>query len=159
MRHIIADKLTNARKKMLLLNYRIVAVLMILGVAIFGIIFPDSFSDHYSLLHFSAHFGMSFLLSTFLHKIFLLNAGGRKWAPFVWVFMIVSIIGVIYKFFEIYYISHFPEVSVYNALIFSGFFTSISQNTSGILAAFSLIIYFEHIIPLRKLRANKSLVR
>ena len=42
---------------------KITLVLLGLGVICFGFVFPDSLSDHDKLLHFSAHFGMSFLLA------------------------------------------------------------------------------------------------
>ena len=42
---------------------KLVLILLAAGVFCFGVVLPDSFSDHVKLVHFSAHFGMSFLLA------------------------------------------------------------------------------------------------
>lgn len=43
-------------------NEKLILVVLAAGIICFGILLPDSLSDHNKIVHFSAHFGMSFFL-------------------------------------------------------------------------------------------------
>jgi len=120
------------------------------GAILFGIIFPDSLSDHYHLLHFSAHFGMSFLISNSIYRYCTLKASMRKMPSFLMVFVIVLICGAIYKLIEIFCFYHLGNIPFFTALALTGFFASMSQNVAGMLAAFALIIYFDNLVKIGK---------
>ena len=52
---------------------KLILLLLALGVGCFGFILPDSLSDHDKLVHFSAHFGMSFLLAFCFYMVCTVN--------------------------------------------------------------------------------------
>jgi hypothetical protein len=116
-----------------------VLILLSVGVLFFGLVFPDSFSDHDKLLHFAAHFGMSFLvaLSTYFFCVIRLRASKRL-AYCVLILATLSI-GVLYKLWEIAPLDIFSRFSFSRAVEITGAVTSMSQNLSGMMAAMLLI--------------------
>jgi hypothetical protein len=120
------------------------------GSILFGIIFPGSLSDHYHLLHFSAHFGMSFLVSNSIYRYCTLKASMKKMPSFIMALVIVLICGAIYKLIEIFGFYHLGNIPFFTALELTGFYASMSQNLAGMLAAFALIIYFDNLVPIGK---------
>jgi hypothetical protein len=74
----------------------------------------------------------------------------KKMTSILFALLSVMIFGAIYKLIEIYFSFGVQEMPFFGALSATGFYTSMSQNISGVLAAFALIIYFDNIIRLRK---------
>ena len=131
------------------MNYRLIIITLLIAVVLLGVVFPASFSDHYKLLHFSAHYGTSFLIAYFLYKLCTVRFGMRKRYSFVIVFIMAFIFGAIYKYFEI--IGN-PKIDIHSTTLLrlldqTGFYISMSQNTAGILSAYALIIYFDKLVP------------
>ncbi|HMH23282.1 MAG TPA: hypothetical protein VK563_15965 [Puia sp.] len=120
---------------------RIVKFALLLGILYFGFIFPDSFSDHEKLVHFSAHVGMSFLLASCIYVLcsFRLHIGRVN--SYVILIVTTLIAGGIYKYFEIAGQGILHVYSLGVLLEITGFYTSMSQNIAGILAAILLIQY------------------
>jgi hypothetical protein len=125
-----------------------IAVFSVISVLL-GIILPNSFSDHYKLLHFSAHFGMSFLIANSFYKLLSIKMQ-HKFRSFLVVFLSILIVGSVYKLFEIH--SFFADTSLTfsRILLMTGFYTSMSQNLGGMFASFVLVLYFERFIPNRQ---------
>jgi hypothetical protein len=152
----IMEKLSG-KIKFKILNYRLIIIALLAAVVLLGIVFPASFSDHYKLLHFSAHYGTSFLVSYFLFKLFTVRFGMQKISSFIIVFILAFIFGAIYKYFEISGNPSIHKMPLSEVLEITGFYISMSQNTAGILSAFVLIIYFDKLIPIvRKLKTGTN---
>lgn len=132
-----------------IINYRLIIVTLLIAVVLLGIVFPASFSDHYKLLHFSAHYGTSFLIAYFLYKLCTVRFIMRKRYAFIIVFILAFIFGAIYKYFEIIGISNTDvhSIPLSKLLEMTGFYVSMSQNTAGILSAYAVIIYFDKLVP------------
>jgi hypothetical protein len=114
------------------------------GIVVFGIILPRPFSDHYRLSHFCAHFGMSFLISYILFSFCSRKIRLGKVMSFSLSFILAFITGSIYKYFEIVNSLPAEKIPLDKLLAITGFYTSMSENIAGILAAFTFIIYFEN---------------
>ena len=114
-------------------------VLLAVGVLCFGAIIPDSFSDHYKLVHFSAHFGMSFLLALCFYIFCTIRLRFSKVFSYSVLISATLLIGVIYKFWEIASQGLFQRFNFSMALEATGTLTSMSQNLSGLMAAMLLI--------------------
>jgi hypothetical protein len=118
---------------------KLVLILLLAGVLFFGLILPDSFSDHDKLLHFAAHFGMSFLLalSTYFFCIIRLRASKKT---SYWVLILATlVVGVLYKLWEIVPLDMLSRYSFSQTVEITGAVTSMSQNLSGMMAAMLLI--------------------
>jgi hypothetical protein len=133
-------------------KYRSLIWALAVGTILFGVIFPDSLSDHYHFLHFSAHFGMSFLIGISIYLFCNLKASMKKPASILFALSGVIIFGAIYKLIEIYFFYSLQVMPFLGALSVTGFYTSMSQNLSGVLAAFALIIYFDNIIRIKSFK-------
>jgi hypothetical protein len=111
------------------------------GIIYFGFIFPDSLSDHEKMLHFSAHVGMSFFIASCMYVLCNIILRISKTRSIVILVITTLIIGGIYKYFEIAgegLLHAYP----FNQLMKNcGVYTSMSQNTAGILTAILLIEY------------------
>lgn len=130
-------------------KYRSLISVLGVGVILFGIVLPDSLSDHYHFLHFSAHFGMSFLIGSSIYLFCNLKASLKKPSSILFALTGVIIFGAIYKLVEIYFLFGLQVMPFFSALSVTGFYTSMSQNLSGVLAAFALIIYFDNLIRIK----------
>jgi|SRR5580692_4895716 hypothetical protein len=135
---------------------RIIRLALLAGIAYFGFIFPDSLSDHEKLLHFAAHVGMSFLAASFIYIICNIKFRLRKVPSLVILISTTTIIGIIYKYWEI---SSQESAHLYtfgDLLTVTGCYTSMSQNMAGILAAILMIEYISaYLVQMR----HNSLLR
>ncbi len=114
-------------------------ILLAAGVCCFGVILPDSFSDHDKLVHFSAHFGMSFLLALCSYMICTLKIRISKPLSYIIIISATLLIGVIYKFWEITTEGMLDRFNFFRTIEITGFMKSMSQNISGLMAAILLI--------------------
>jgi hypothetical protein len=144
------EKLIGTKHRLKVFDKRYLIAALAAGSILFGIIFPGSLSDHYHLLHFSAHFGMSFLVSNSIYRYCTLKTSMKKIHSFITAFIIVLICGAIYKLIEIFGFYHLGNRPFFAALSLAGFYASMSQNLAGMLAAFALIIYFDKLVPIGK---------
>lgn len=116
---------------------KITLVLLGLGVICFGFVFPDSLSDHDKLLHFSAHFGMSFLLALCFYALCSIKLRISKAISYTMLITATLCIGIIYKIWEIS--GMLGNYSFHNIMDRTGCLTSLSQNLSGLMAAMLVI--------------------
>lgn len=129
---------SNKRKKLI---DRSVKIALMLGILYFGFIYPDSFSDHEKMVHFAAHVGMSFLIASCLCVLCTIQFRISMKFSIIILVSATLVIGLIYKYFEIASEGMLRGYGLRAALELSGFYTSMSQNTAGILAAILLIRY------------------
>jgi hypothetical protein len=121
---------------------RLVTALLFLGIISFGFIFPDSLGDHDKMVHFAAHFGMSFLISCFIYAFSRIKLNLRKGSSYFLLFSITLVAGSIYKWMELVSQGKLATFRLSALFGVSGFYTSMSQNISGILATLLMITYF-----------------
>ena len=114
-------------------------LLLSAGIICFGFVFPDSLSDHTKIVHFSAHFGMSFLVASCFYAIFTVKLQLNKKISYIILIAGTLVIGAMYKYWEIASQGLLGDLS-FNTL--NGCLTSMFQNTSGLLAAILVIEYF-----------------
>ena len=122
---------------------RLIRGVLLAGIVYFGFIFPDSLSDHEKILHFSAHMGMSFLIAISVYVICNVMLRIRRRHSLIILSALTLVIGAIYKYLEIssQANSHLYSYSFGDLLKLTGCYTSMSQNTAGLLAAILLIEY------------------
>lgn len=120
---------------------RLIKLGLLAGIVYFGFIFPDSFSDHEKLVHFSAHVGMSFLLASAIYVICHFMLRLRKLSSIVILVVVTLIVGAVYKYLEISGQGLLHAYPVRDLLAITGCYTSMSQNIAGLLAAILLIEY------------------
>jgi hypothetical protein len=113
--------------------------LLAAGVLCFGLVLPDSLSDHVKFVHFAAHFGMSFLLALSFYMICTVKMRISKTFCYTLLVITTLLIGVVYKYWEIASQGSFERNSFSVAIQQAGVLTSMSQNISGLLAAMLLI--------------------
>ena len=113
--------------------------LLAAGMVVFGVIFPDSLSDHNKLVHFSAHFGMSFLLAFCFYMICTIRMRISKAFSYTVLITATLLIGVIYKSWEIATQGMIGSYSFHTIIDRTGVMTSMSQNISGLMGAIFLI--------------------
>jgi hypothetical protein len=118
---------------------KLTLLFLAVGVLCFGFIFADSLSTHVRMVHFAAHFGMSFLLALCFYLIGTVKMKISK--PFTYAILVSAtlFIGVVYKFWEIASQGMLGNYSVHFILDQTGVMTSMSQNLSGLLGAMLLI--------------------
>jgi hypothetical protein len=114
---------------------------LLAGIVLFGLIFPDSLSDHQKILHFSAHMGMSFFIAVSVYVICNMVLRLRKRYSLIILSALTLVIGAIYKYLEISSQGILHLYSFGELLKITGCYTSMSQNTAGLLAAILLIEY------------------
>jgi len=114
---------------------------LLAGIVYFGFIFPDSLSDHQKILHFSAHMGMSFFIAVCVYVICNMMLRIRRSRTLIILTIITLFIGAVYKYLEISSQGIFHVYSFGELLRITGCYTSMSQNTAGLLAAILLIEY------------------
>ncbi len=132
---------------------RLAALALVSGIACFGFIFVDSTSDHEKILHFSAHFGMSFLISLFIYALCSMKLGINAKRSFAVFIISTFVIGCIYKYWEIFS-QALPDLGFAKILEITGFYTSMSQNIAGILAAIYIVKYFFNPVLILTLPGN-----
>jgi hypothetical protein len=121
---------------------RIVMLLLLTGVIGFGFIFPDSLGDHDKMVHFAAHFGMSFLISWIIYVFSRLKLNLKKSSSYFLLIGITLVAGSAYKWMELISQGKLTTFDPGKLFQVSGYYTSMSQNLSGILATLLMISYF-----------------
>ena len=74
--------------------------LLATGVFCFGVILPDSLSTHVKMVHYAAHFGMSFLLALCFYMICTLRLKISKTISYTVLITATLLIGILYKYWE-----------------------------------------------------------
>jgi hypothetical protein len=133
---------------------RLIRLALFIGIVYFGFVFPDSLSDHTKMLHFSAHVGMSFFIASFIYVLCNIMLHIRKTYSFAILIVITLIVGAIYKYLEISGEGLLHAYPLGDLLVATGCYTSMSQNTAGILAAILLI---EYVIAYGRIAGNNML--
>jgi len=113
--------------------------LLAAGVFCFGVVFPDSLSTHVRLVHYAAHFGMSFLIALCFYLICTFKMRISKKFSYTVLIVATLLIGVIYKYWEIATQGMIGTYSFHTIIDHSGTMTSMSQNISGLMGAMLLI--------------------
>jgi hypothetical protein len=113
--------------------------LLATGVFCFGVIFPDSLSTHVKMVHYAAHFGMSFLLALCFYMICTVKIRISKTISYTVLISATLFIGVVYKYWEIATEGMIGNYSFHAIIDMTGAMTSMSQNLSGLLGAILLI--------------------
>ena len=121
---------------------RLLIFSLVSGIICFGFILPDSMSDHNKILHFSAHFGMSFLLLSISYAFLNLKWGLHRTGSHIISIAFTLFIGCIYKYAEIASQGIINSFSFGQLMNLTGCYASISQNIAGILAGIFIIHYF-----------------
>ncbi|MHA4807923.1 hypothetical protein ACX0G9_07445 [Flavitalea flava] len=137
----------------------LIRLALLLGIVYFGFVFPDSFSDHNKMVHFAAHVGMSFLVASFMYVVCNLKLRISKKNSYILLVIVTLFIGAVYKYFEIAGQGLLHTYSLTTLLELTGVYTSMSQNTAGILAAILLIQYFieyQQLLYSKWLKRNQS---
>jgi len=116
-----------------------VLLLLATGVCFFGMAFPESFSSHLQLVHFAAHFGMSFLLALCFYMVCTVKLRFSKIFSYSTLILATLFIGIGYKYWEMASQGMFNRFSFLSALKLAGVTKSMSQNLSGLFAAVLLI--------------------
>ena len=124
------------------LRERLVIFSLVSGIICFGFVFPDSTSDHNKMLHFAAHFGMSFLLLSISYAFLHLKWGFSRSGSQVLAIGFTVFVGCIYKYAEITSQGIANSFSFSQLLTLTGCYTSMSQNVAGIFAGMFIIHYF-----------------
>lgn len=118
---------------------KLILILLASGVFCFGVFLPHSLSDHNKLIHFSAHFGMSFLLALCFYMICTVKMRISKTFSYTVLIIATLFIGVVYKYWEIATQGMIGSYSFHTIMDRTGVMTSMSQNLSGLMGAILLI--------------------
>jgi glucan phosphoethanolaminetransferase (alkaline phosphatase superfamily) len=118
---------------------KLILILLMAGICYFGVLLPDSLSDHNKIVHFSAHFGMSFLLGLCFYMICAIKMRMSKILTYMVLISATLFIGITYKYWEIATQGMIGNYSFQAILDSTGIPTSMSQNLSGLLGAVLLI--------------------
>lgn len=113
--------------------------LLATGVFCFGVILPDSLSTHVKLVHYAAHFGMSFLLALCFYMICTVKMKISKTISYTVLISATLLIGIIYKYWEIATQGMIGNYSFHAIIDMTGAMTSMSQNLSGLFGGMLLI--------------------
>lgn len=109
------------------------------GVVCFGIVFPDSLSTHVKMVHYAAHFGMSFLIALCFYMICTVKMHLPKIFSYSVLIFATLLIGAIYKYWEISTQGMIGNYSFHTIIDVTGTMTSMSQNLSGLMGSMLLI--------------------
>jgi hypothetical protein len=115
---------------------------LVSGIICFGFILPDSISDHTKLVHFAAHFGMSFLILSCSYAFCSLQWHISRSGSYGLAILATLAFGSAYKYWEIASQGISQHFEFGQLLTITGVYTSMSQNLSGIFAALLIIHYF-----------------
>lgn len=136
---ILARNSSNLHKSKNSMIGKFTRLALLIGIICFGFIFPDSLSDHTKLLHFAAHMGMSFFVAICSYVVADVMLHMKRAASLTLLVIVTLVVGVIYKYFEISSLGLIETYSFWPLLKATGCYTSMSQNTAGLLAAILLI--------------------
>ena len=135
---------------------KLTRAILLAAIVYFGFVFPDSLSNHTKLVHFCAHMGMSFFFASCLYIICNVILRMRRSLSMIILTTITLVIGAFYKYFEI---SGEGLLHAYNnlgdLLRYTGCYTSMSQNTAGLLAAILLIEYTLANLPFSPVHSSR----
>ena len=120
---------------------RLIRMGLLAGIIYFGFVFPDSLSDHEKMLHFSAHVGMSFFVASCIYVLCNMMLRIGRAGSIIILIVTTLIVGAIYKYLEIAAEGLLHAYSFNDLMKATGVYTSMSQNTAGILAAILMIEY------------------
>jgi len=134
--------ITHTDNKRSSIRNKIVLGTLLVGMVFFGFIFPDSLRDHDKMVHFAAHFGMSFLISCLIYAFSRFKLHLKITSSYFLVIAITLVLGSLYKWMELITQGKLISFQVGKLFEISGYYTSMSQNISGILATFLMITYF-----------------
>jgi hypothetical protein len=121
---------------------KLVIFSLVSGIICFGFILPDSTSDHTKLLHFAAHFGMSFLILSCSYAFCSLQWKMSRSGSYGLAILLTLAFGSVYKYMEISSQGIIQRFELGELLSITGCYTSMSQNLAGIFAAMLIIHYF-----------------
>jgi hypothetical protein len=122
---------------------KLMLILLTSAVVFFGVVLPDSLSDHIKLVHFAAHFGMSFLLAICFYMLCTVKIKLSKARTYTLLITTTLIIGVLYKYWELVTQNVFERFNFSTAIELTGVMRSMSQNFSGLMAA---ILFIEGLV-------------
>jgi hypothetical protein len=122
---------------------KLILILLATAVVGFGVVLPDSLSDHTKLVHFAAHFGMSFLLAICFYMLCTVKIKISKARTYTWLIAATLIIGICYKYWELATQNVFERFNFFTAIELTGVMRSMSQNISGLMAA---ILFIEGLV-------------
>ncbi len=105
----------------------------------FGLVFPDSISDHVKIVHLAAHFGMSFLLALCFYMVCTIKMRISRVFSYTVLITATLLIGVVYKVVEIVTQGQIGTLPLQTILDQAGVMTSMSENLSGLMAAMLII--------------------
>jgi hypothetical protein len=140
--------------KNMTLKERLIIFSLVSGILCFGFVLPDSTSDHNKILHFAAHFGMSFLLLSISYAFLNLKWGFNRTGSHVISISFTLLIGCLYKYTEIASQGIMNSFSFGQLMDLTGCYTSLSQNLAGIFAGMFIIHYFFRGVRLSPARAG-----
>jgi glucan phosphoethanolaminetransferase (alkaline phosphatase superfamily) len=109
------------------------------GVICFGVVLPDSLSTHVKMVHYAAHFGMSFLIALCFYMICTVKMRLPKIFSYSVLICATLLIGAVYKYWEISTQGMIGNYSFHTIIDLTGTMTSMSQNLSGLAGAILLI--------------------
>ena len=94
------------------------------------------------MVHFAAHFGMSFLILSCSYAFFSLQWRISRSGSYGLAILATLAFGSAYKYWEIASQGIFQHFEFGQLLTITGVYTSMSQNLAGIFAAMLIIQYF-----------------
>ena len=118
---------------------KLTLLLLATGMVCFGLIFPDSISDHVKIVHLAAHFGMSFLLALCFYMVCTIKMRISRAFSYTVLITATLLIGVVYKLVEIASLGEIGTLPFQTIIDKDGVLTSMSENMSGLLAAMLVI--------------------
>jgi hypothetical protein len=134
--------ITKTNTKKISFRNKIIIAILLVGMVFFGFILPDSLGDHDKMVHFAAHFGMSFLISCLIYAFSRYKLHLKIASSYFLVIGITLVLGSVYKWMELISQGKLASFQVSKLFQVSGYYTSMSQNISGILATFLMFTYF-----------------
>jgi hypothetical protein len=121
---------------------RLLPWILVFGIFYFGFVFPAVPPGHDKVVHFAAHFGMSFLISCLVYAFCILKLNLRKGIANWLLVLVTLLVGSVYKLMELVSEGLLSSFQLGKLLQLSGFYNSMSQNISGMLATLLMIHFF-----------------
>jgi hypothetical protein len=134
----LLDKIVNMNNEYSVKD-KLTLLLLATGMVSFGLIFPDSISDHVKIVHLAAHFGMSFLLALCFFMVCTIKMRISRAFSYTVLITATLLIGVVYKLVEIATQGQVGTIPLQTILDQAGVMTSMSENLSGLMAAMLII--------------------
>jgi cell division protein FtsW (lipid II flippase) len=115
---------------------------LFISIVLFGVVLPNSFSNHERLLHFCAHTGMSFLLASCVYVVCSIRLQLSRKNSYIILFIFLFVIGSLYKYFEIRGERSWQHPASFGqSFLINGYYRSMSENLAGALMAILVIRY------------------